>query len=93
MGFDQGPSIGVPTFPKGKAAKLSVDHINDIAELSSTYLNNEAVEFSEEELVSNLYLLSVVAKKVKHSMAKNDVERIGSLSDEVFGSTKATPKK
>jgi hypothetical protein len=88
MGFDQGPKIGVPTFPKGKAAQLSLDHINDIAELSNTYLNNETVEFSEEQLVSNLYLLSVVAKKVKHNMARKDTEKIDALASAVFGSRK-----
>lgn len=90
MGFDQGPSIGMPKLAKGaKAPSLSLEHIGEIADLSSAYLNCEAVEFSEEELVSNLALLSVVAKKVKHSMAKKDVERINALASSVFGSQHA----
>jgi hypothetical protein len=94
MGFDQGPSIGVvPRFQKGaKAPSLSVEHIGEIADLSSAYLNCEAAEFSEDELVSNLALLAVVAKRVKHSMAKKDVERINSLAFAVFGSAVAAKK-
>jgi hypothetical protein len=93
MGFDQGPKFGLPVFPKGKAAQLSVDHINEIAELSNAYLNSEAVEFSEEQLVSNLYLLSVVARRVKHNMAKKDTQRIDALASAIFGNALTNQKK
>ena len=69
---------------KKKKPTLSMEHIENIAELSATYLESDAVEFSEDDLLSNLYLLWQMSKAPKAKMSKKHAKQIEKIVISAF---------
>lgn len=69
--------------------QLPLEHVDEIAQLSCEYLKSEAIEFSEEDILSNLYLLWKISRQPGSKIAKSDakkIERIVSLASSAFRS-------
>ena len=76
------PKIPFPSFIKKPS--LSLEHINDIAELSAAYLKPEAAEFSEDELFANLFALYRMSKEQNSKVSRHHASKIHGLVGKVL---------
>jgi hypothetical protein len=60
---------------------LSTEHIESIAKLSEIYLQPEATEFSEDDLISNLQALWKLSKQQNAKINKKDAKLIEKISN------------
>ncbi|MFA5930165.1 MAG: hypothetical protein WC861_04750 [Candidatus Micrarchaeia archaeon] len=67
-----------------KKPAFSVEHINEIAELSARYLDADAVVFSEDDIISNFYLLWQMSKKPGKKISKRHAKEIEKIVMSVF---------
>jgi len=74
------------SFSEGKPqlSRLSLDHINDIVELSKEYLAPEASEFSEETLTANLSALWHLSKQENTTVSKSHAKKIQKIALSAF---------
>ena len=71
-----------------KKPSISLEHVECIAELSSRYLRPEAAEFSEEGLLSNLYLLWQLSRQGRPKMEKSHAREVTMLVAEILGNVR-----
>ncbi len=79
--FPDGPGQGSAV---GKRPALSAEVICEIGELSEIYLDSETVEFSEEDLLSNLHALCRLSMQQSARMGKAHARKVRSLAASVF---------
>jgi len=70
---------------KERKPSLDLEHINDIAELSSQYLKAEAVEFSEGDLLNSLHALWKLSGEGNAKMKKSDAKKVEKMAIAAFG--------
>lgn len=63
---------------------MSLEHIDDIAELSAIYLKPEAAEFSEDELIANLFALYKMSKSGNSKIHNQHANKIHDLVGKVL---------
>ena len=75
------------SLPEGKPSLslLSLDHLNDIAELSKEYLAPEALEFSEETLTANLSALWHLSRQENTKVSAKHAKKIQKIVLSAFG--------
>ena len=59
-----------------KKPSLSVQHIESIAELSEIYLQPEAAEFSEDDLISSLRALYELSRRQDAKLSKAHAKKV-----------------
>lgn len=69
---------------RSKKPGLSLEHISEIGDFSSTYLQSEASEFSENDLIANLQSLYQLSKTTA-KVSKKDARKIQEMVISAFG--------
>ena len=70
---------------KKQKASLSLDHISEIAELASQYLQPEAAEFTEEDMLSHLQSLYELSRSQPAKMSKKHAKQLEKIIISVSG--------
>jgi len=68
-----------------KKPAFSVKHIDEIAELSARYLDADALVFSEDDIISNIYLLWKMSKKSDTKISKKHAKEVEKIVLSAFG--------